>query len=196
MDRVKVSESMLATKRSLPDQRPRRLVRRVVTLTVQSLAAMLLVASIYWVLSEKGMLPGSSSPADSPIPQSIAGYRLRQTVTGQSAVEQLTEMHGKDVELTNVWIGRYQGSGTVWYSEIVSEAKAAELIGRMTGKIAAGNQAFTNLRQFQYEGVTVYSVIGMGQQHFYYQAGNKMVWLAAPQGGEEPFLQDALRALR
>ncbi len=105
-------------------------------------------------------------------------------------------MHGQDVGLSAAWIGHYQASGTVWYGEVASETKAAELIDRMSRKIASGNQVFTNLRQQQYDGVMVYSVTGMGQQHFFYQTGKVTIWLAAPKGGEEPFLRDAFRVLK
>lgn len=174
----------------------RRKARGAVTTAVQLLAAILLVGTVFWILAERGVLPLSLEKADGAIPRSIAGYQLQRTITGQGAIDQLTGMHGKDVELSSGWIGYYQAGGIVWYAEIESEAKATELIARMSSKIAQGNPTFTNQRQLQLDGITVFSVIGTGQQHFYYRAGKKAIWLAAPRGGEEPFLRDTMRVLK
>ncbi|MBI2863298.1 MAG: hypothetical protein HYX94_01895 [Chloroflexi bacterium] len=172
------------------------MLRGTVTIVVRLMAAILLFGSIVWVLVERGLLPSSTGASDGPAPVSIAGYRLQQTVTGPAALDEVAGMHGKDVELRSAWIGRYQASGTVWYGEVATEAKAAELIARMSAKIGAGNQVFTNLQQVQYQGTTVYSVVGLGQQHFFYKVGSKTIWLAAPKGGEQAFLQDAMRILK
>ncbi len=174
----------------------KRTVIKAVATGLQFLATVVIIYSILWILSEKGVLPALSRNSSGAIPQSIGGYELQRTVTGQKAIDDLTAMHGKDVELSEGWIGYYEGDAIVWYTGIVDQGKAAELIARMTAKIAAGNATFTNLREFEYAGITVYSVVGQNQLHLYYQVGSKAIWLAAPHGSEEEFLKDAMRLLK
>ncbi|TAK32635.1 MAG: hypothetical protein EPO21_14900 [Chloroflexota bacterium] len=130
------------------------------------------------------------------VPGLIGGYRLTDVVRGEEAITQLRQLHGKDIGMTAGWIGFYQQNATVWVAAAGSEAQATQLLDSMNRRIGAGNGPFTNLQQQNVNGQTIYTVVGQGQRHYYYQQGKLVIWLAAPKGGEERFLAGALEAIR
>jgi hypothetical protein len=57
---------------------------------------------------------------------------------------------------------------------------ANEMVHAMTDKILKGRSPFTPTGTHDVDGRTVYKLVGMGQQHFYFQSGSLVVWLTAP----------------
>ena len=105
----------------------------------------------------------------------------------------MSELHGKNVGLTGGWVGRYQSKGVVWVGEISDENGAVQLLNAMVSRIGAGNPVFTNMRRKDIDGVTGYTATGLGQNHFFYQKGNKVIWLTLPVAKPDDFLQDAIK---
>ncbi len=77
----------------------------------------------------------------------------------------------------------------LWVAAASSNASAAELVQSMTSRIADGGSPFTSQGMRQEGGRPVYVLTGMGQRHFYFQAGSLVVWLAA----DETLAEQALR---
>jgi hypothetical protein len=65
----------------------------------------------------------------------------------------------------------------------------------MTAKIAGGRSPFSPSGTRQANGRTVYTLTGMGQLHFYWQTGNRVVWLAMDPGQADAGLDQLMRAL-
>jgi hypothetical protein len=164
-----------------------------VVLVLQLLFAVIVVAAVAYGLWQATVEQADEALA---VPGSIAGYRLADVYRGQEAMAQLTQLHGKDVGLTTGWIGYYQNNGVAYVGAVQDEAVAAQLIAVMTKRIGAGNGPFTDLKEVEVDGRTIYTVVGQGQRHYYYAQGRLTVWLAAPKGGEERFLKDALKVIR
>lgn len=157
---------------------------------------LLIVVAIVLVLAVMASRLGLRNAARSTtIPQSIAGLQLHKAVTGQAAIAEISDLHGKDVGVTGGWVGYYDNKVVIWMAEISEEESARGLLKAMEQRIATGNRIFTDLKKIQEGNVTVFSVIGMGQRHFFYQKENKLVWIAAPIGSENEFLRQVLAVI-
>ncbi|MBI2954550.1 MAG: hypothetical protein HYY30_09570 [Chloroflexi bacterium] len=144
--------------------------------------------------TSQGIGAGTTEPAQG-IPQKLGAVTLIDALTGQKAIDDMSMLHGKDVGLTGGWVGQYQARGTAYVGETVDEEVAAQLLDAMVARIGAGNRVFTGLRSAQVDGQKVYFVTGLGQNHYFYQKGNKVIWLALPTNKPEDFLGDALRLI-
>ncbi len=181
----------------------RRANRKAMIIVVQVLVGLAVVVAVAGGLWDQAQQPpvagaGADGSGAAGIPAQIAGLRRTETMTGSQALAELQELHGKDVGagLARGWIAHYGKEATVWMGEARDEATGIQLLQAMTSRIQAGNRYFTGLRQLQIEGRPVYTVVGQGQRHYYYQQGPQLIWLAAPRGQEESFLKEALLAIR
>jgi hypothetical protein len=111
----------------------------------------------------------------------VAGESLVSQVTGLNAVDEITQMHGKDFNLTDGARGSYGSNNEViiWVSGSASEAGAAQLVIEMRDKIAEGNSPYETVGEEFIGGRMVYLLEGMGQMHYYFQSGDQVIWLAA-----------------
>lgn len=168
------------------------LSRRAVIIYAQAIAAIVIIALIargFWAT-------GSGQGATTTAPEQIAGLKLVKLLSGQEAVADMSRLHGKDVGLTGGWVGYYEAKAIIWNGETQTEAQAYQLTEAMTRRIAAGNEVFTDLQQTRIDSTVVFSVVGMGQKHYYFQRGNKVVWIAAPNIAGEEFLRQAMAAVK
>lgn len=134
---------------------------------------------------------GSAQSAQLVVADKIGAMRLTNSQQGREAVAQINSLHGTDVGVEDGYIASYVGGGnqaTLWVARTASPTEAKRLIDLMTEKIGAGPSSgkaiFTDLQEFQREGKTVYTVVGQGQRHYYYQTSARVIWLAV--GGSEP----------
>lgn len=139
-----------------------------------------------------GLWSAASQQEVTPAPRELAGYHLDQAMSGPQAIAEVSELHGKDIEVKEAWVGHYQGSGTIWAARAESEDRAVKLLDKMVKGIGEGRSPFQDLRELEIEGIPVYTVTDGRQQHFFYQRADQVVWVAAPRGGEEPFFLAAL----
>lgn len=121
-----------------------------------------------------------------PIPQKLADMRLTQSIKGADAISQISQLHRLNMELVDGIVAQYEGSGvalsrqaTLWIGMMDTAKQAEQLINRMTESIQQGNnKTFGHFQRLNVKGITVYSVLGMGQIHYYYWRGNRTVWIA------------------
>jgi hypothetical protein len=66
----------------------------------------------------------------------------------------------------------------------------------MRDRIAEGRSPFTPTGIQQVDGRLVYALTGLGQTHFYWQGGDKVVWLASPADQAEQTLAELVRTIR
>ena len=62
----------------------------------------------------------------------------------------------------------------------------------MEGSIAVAQSPFRALGKRELEGVTVYELQGLGQRHFYFQAGRLLIWLASDDDVADQALSETL----
>jgi hypothetical protein len=146
------------------------IVVMIVGLLIILSAVGILLHSIFAANFQKGLLP----PA-------LGGMPLKQAVFGPEAIAGVIELHGVDFPLEDAAIGQYgnQGEITLWVSVESDETTAAELNDLMTEKINEGRSPFTLPVIRQIQGTPVYVLEGLGQIHYYWQAGDLILWLAA-----------------
>jgi hypothetical protein len=122
-----------------------------------------------------------TNPGNAPLPDSLADLPLKSHAFGRQAVDQIHQLHGLEFPLSSGAVGFYgdQGQATLWISGTPSQSLAAKLTAQMMERIAEGNSPFTPTSAHQFDARTLYALEGHGQEHFYYQSGKLVVWLAA-----------------
>ncbi len=160
----------------------------------------IVVATIGWINDDGsgGSMPGMEgmSAPGPEVPRSLGGMSLSGDVMmGEAAIKEMSQLHGRDVGMVGGWVAHYQRNATVYVGEIADEDSASKLMEAMVYRIGAGNAIFKDLQRVRFEGQDLYSVFGQGQNHYFYQKGKNVIWIAAPTSNEAMFLRDALRAI-
>jgi len=137
-------------------------------------------------------------PAAVSAPDTLAGLPLTTASYGQSAIAEIARLHGKEFPLTSGTVAAYGGEAeaTLWVSGAPLSWTASQMVRTMEKKIAEGRSPFTPMGTREVSGRTVYELTGMGQRHFYFQAGSLVVWLAADETFAEQALGDVLTFYR
>jgi len=142
------------------------------------------------------LLTACGSP-DVPLPQSIGTLRLEKVQSGEEARQEIDRLHGKQIDFKRGYIGFYgaeNSSAQLWLSEHSSEREAAEAVERMARSMTQGKQqSFWHFRQIVIEERTVYFAVGMGQAHYFFPKGSKVIWLAVDPQLAKGAIRDAVR---
>ena len=126
-----------------------------------------------------------------PLPGEVAGLSLEGRTYGGPALAELSWMHGQEFQLTQGAVGSY-GEVTLYVAGTPLSFMAGWMMVDMRDKIARSESPFTPLTERKYGSRTVYELVGMGQQHYYFRSGNLVIWLAANEQLAELALQEAL----
>ena len=137
---------------------------------------------------------------DIPLPQSIGSMRLEKVQSGEEARREIDRLHGKQISFLRGYIGTYSagnGRGQLWVSEHSSEREATEAIEKMAHGIKQGKQQqFWHFRKMIIEQRPVYLAVGMGQAHYFFQKGAKVIWLAVDPTLAEEAIRDTVREMK
>ena len=129
------------------------------------------------------------------VPRSLAGKSLIAQKSGAVALAEIESLHGKGFALTDGTVVRY-GEAMVWVAKAKDEAMAKAMVDMMTRRIAAGRSLFTPTGTRQVNGRAVWTLTGKGQSHFYWQAGDKVTWLAISPALADQGLRELMLTLR
>lgn len=130
----------------------------------------------------------------SSLPRQLAGQDMTASETGQAALAEIETMHGKGFAPIGGQAAHY-GDATLWVASTQDANGAREMTDSMTARIAEGRSPFQPTGFRQVNGHTVYTLTGMDQSHFYWQAGDQVAWLAIAADKSEQGLREALVAL-
>jgi len=134
-------------------------------------------------------------PGVLPLPERIAGLSITDRMTGVQAAENFVKLHNQEFLITSGVIGFYGNQqAIIWAAGTPFEFMAASMVNSMRDRIAEGNSPFTPMNEYQIGGRTVYVLEGMGQDHFYFQSKNLIVWLAADPSIADEALEQTLEA--
>src|SRR3989304_3887237 len=141
-------------------------------------------------------------PESSTAPQYVGSLKLTSLVEGVDAQSQINKLHGTSISLENAFIAEYQPPYggeylMVWVGEAGSEAAADDLINRMVAGIKRGGSPFSNPRQVQVAGNTVWQTDGTGGNFYFYKSperGDRVVWLTIEGKGGAALLERAVKA--
>jgi hypothetical protein len=100
-------------------------------------------------------------------------------------------MHGQEFQLTQ-GAGCSYGEATLYVAGTPLSFLAGRMMVDMRDKIAGSETPYTPLNEMKYGSRTVYELVGMGQQHYYFRSGNLVIWLAVNEQVAELALQEAL----
>jgi hypothetical protein len=139
----------------------------------------------------------TSSFGGDVLPQSIGSLRLERIQSGEEARQEIDRLHGKQIDFRRGYVGTYgNGRATLWISEYDSEGEAAEGIGKMAQRIQTSKKGnFWHFREMSIQGVAVYFVVGMGQAHYFFQKGERVIWLAVDPPLAREAIRDAIRKI-
>jgi hypothetical protein len=140
----------------------------------------------------------AGQPAAGPssgLPDRLGRATATNVQTGQAAMSTIESLHGHGFALTDAAVAQY-GGATVWVAQSRDEQGAADMTAAMQKRIAVTNSPFTPEGTREIGSWLVYVLSGMGQAHFYWQAGDKVVWLAAPLAEAEQDVADLVRAVK
>lgn len=135
---------------------------------------------------------GQVNPA--PLPGELAQLPIAGQILGPPALLELSWMHGQEFQLNQGAVGSYGESGeiTVYVAGTPLSFTADRVLIAMRDKIARADSPFTPVAEREDDQRTVYGLVGMGQQHFYFRSGNLIVWLAVNEHEAEIALKQVL----
>ncbi len=134
------------------------------------------------------------SPGDAPLPASIAGLQLSDFSLGKEAVGEIAKLHRETFPLTSGATGAFGNKREilVWSSGTANRLRAAKMVSAMRNAIKTGASPFTPVGEVTSEGRTIYQLVGLGQQHYYFQSDAYVIWMAADSSYAEQALDEVL----
>ena len=167
--------------------------RRLVPLILAGLGLILLMGGVGWLAVDRLVI----GRGELSLPDSLAGLPRSEQVIGRAALTEIERLHGKGFPLVDGAVARYGGgAATVWVASTWTPFLAARQVKAMSERIAEGRSPFTPIGTRQVEGITVYVLTGMGQEHYYFQLDRRVVWLAVWPQFAQPSLEALIRDLR
>lgn len=137
------------------------------------------------------LLTGYGAAARAEPPRSLGSLGLVHAVQGKEALRHINRLHGKGVGAIDGYVAHYEkdGAAAVLYrSQASSRAEATGQLGRMTEAIRRGDGPFHDLKASRRGEATVYSVLGQGQKHYFFQRDASVLWLAVDAAVAKPAL--------
>jgi len=121
------------------------------------------------------------TPGDAPLPASIAGLQLTDFSLGKDAVGEIAKLHRGAFPLTSGAMGAYGNEREilVWSSGTANRLSAAKMVSSMRDAIKTGESPFTPVGEVMSAGRTIYQLVGLGQQHYFFQSDAYVIWLAS-----------------
>ena len=129
-----------------------------------------------------------------PLPGELAGLPITGQVSGPPALVELSWMHGQGFQLNKGAVGSYGEPGeiTLYVAGTPLNFMAGRMLIAMRDKIARTDTPFTPVAEREVDQRKVYELVGMGQKHFYFRAGDLVIWLAVDESQAEMALQQVL----
>ena len=147
------------------------------------------------VLTTLALLPaGYGGAVRAGPPESLGDLRLLHSTEGKEALREINRLHGKDLGARDGYVAHYQKDGVVamlYLAQASSTGQAGRQLERMSDRIKRGASPFYHLKTSRQGEITLYSALGQGQVHYFYQRDSSVVWLAV----DAPVAQQTLAAL-
>lgn len=137
-------------------------------------------------------------PKALPLPYWLGEVRLHHKQEGAEAIKEFTALHQKQFPLTSGAVGYYgrEGEATIWVAGAPFAWIARQMVNSMHAKIAEGHSPFRSLGEQTHKFHEIHELEGLGQKHFYFQAGHLIVWLAVEPDLAEEALAQTLEVFR
>ena len=131
------------------------------------------------------------------LPSQVAGLPPSFTARDELGLAQVRKLHGTKLDVDSGALGIYGGGAvSIWVAGARDSVVAARLVRQMVGKVGEANSPFTPESTRTLASREIHELSGLGQRHFCFRAGSRVVWLAANRGVADAALDDALRFYR
>ncbi len=137
----------------------------------------------------------TANPEAAPLPEQVGGQPLLIADTGARAAFEISRLHQKTFPLSSAAVGIYRGAynAQIWASGFPFRLMAWQMLRSMSHDIATESSLpFRLTGERTVQGVKVFSLEGLGQQHFFFSQGRLVIWLAADPEIADQALQDTL----
>lgn len=153
------------------------------------------LVALAWVLAGCGAAPS--------MPAALGGLPQMHALQGEEAIREINRLHGKSVPSRDGFVAHYERDGAMAML-YVSQAYLAPIarwqFSRMVEGIRRGESSaegrFFQLKVREEGGLTLYSAVGLGQVHYFYRSGARIVWLATDPEVAHRTLADVVRLVR
>ncbi len=164
---------------------------RLLPFILIAVGLLLVVTAISFAL----LIPNILDPVDVALPNQVGGLAMVSVTRGSQAIQEISSLHGEEFVLESGAIAVYGKDRqiTVW---VARTGQAAEMFSAMKNKSAQGNSPFQLTGERQLDGHLIDQLDGMGQTNFYFQSGDRVIWLAANQNLAENALQQIFNFYR
>lgn len=125
------------------------------------------------------LLAGGGAGAEPP--RRLGNLQLLHASQGKEALREINRLHGKEVSAEDGYVAHYEKDGAVamlYLSRASSTAQAARQLKQMSDRIQRGGSPFFHLKTSKQGDITLYSALGQGQIHYFYQRDSSVLWLA------------------
>jgi hypothetical protein len=140
------------------------------------------------------LLVACSKRDETPLPDAILSMSLTETLTGTEAAEIIDHLHQGTVAPDRNYVGRYRGDGnsaTYYLSVYGTVDEAQSELDAMVAGLERGGHVFDHVRVRSVNGKDVWMALGMGQAHYFYAEGDRLIWLAV----DVVVAEDAIQSL-
>ena len=136
----------------------------------------LIIAAMAAPVALRLMNPGAAA-----LPPMLGGMPIQGAIYAAQAVDTIDQMHSKSFPLSSGAVGVYGpfNEAVLYISGAPTEGLAKRMTVEMTERISESETPYTPTGEELIGPTRVYVLEGHGQQHFYFQAGDLLVWLAA-----------------
>jgi hypothetical protein len=123
----------------------------------------------------------------------LGGLSLTRYLTGKAASREVVRLHENTFLITSASVGTYgRDQATLWVTGSPARILSGLLITRMEEKISNVSTPFTPVAERKHDDRPVYELIGLGQQHYYFQSDKLVIWLAVDPEIAPSVLDDVL----
>ena len=138
------------------------------------------------------VLAGGRAGAEPP--KRLGSLPLLHASQGKEALREINRLHGKEVGTEDGYVAHYEKDGAaamLYLAQASSTDQAARQLKQMSDRIQRGGSPFYHLKTSKRGEITLYSALGQGQIHYFYQRDSSVVWLAV----DAPVAKQAMAAL-
>lgn len=118
-----------------------------------------------------------------PIVKTVDELPLVRWETGQEAMNEIHQLHRMKIDIDEGLVAQYQGhTGNkeviIWASKSKTETEAEKLLQLMVDRMP-NSRIFMKMATKSIGSVLMQYVFGMGMDHYYYQQGKWVFWVAS-----------------
>lgn len=121
-----------------------------------------------------------SNPQGFYLPREVASFPLRSETVGIDAMAYARRVFGRNGQIRNAYVGKYQKDKQqvqLVVSEFTNSEKAKLFLSEVTASMKENSEASKHKGRIEIGGHPVYASKNEEHEFFYFQSGNKVVWL-------------------